>query len=635
MLLQFKRGRTQKFALFLFITLFISSSFAQSELAAHAYDLQWLRLVHYHKSILGYESQADGKDFFLSPQGKKNPAAELEATFKSFQTLKLPETHTFKELPSPCLFPARWHYLKKQFPEQTKEWKFPKCEKLEKFLSSLEAGSVSLIFSSYYLNSPSSSFGHTFLRFNISGQNSRNELLDFGINYAATMHPNFFITNFGGLFGYLPGYFTSVPFYYKVQEYSNMESRDLWEYQLNLEQEEIDQLARHFWELGHTYFDYFYLTENCSYHMLSAIEAVAPRLNILDRVPFYVIPIDTVKAVSQTPGLVKKINFRPSKRSQLLARLSVLDSDQKNKLESAIEELEDPNKKANLKNLDHLTLDAAIDYWDYRFFDKLIKKDPFYQERKGMILQTRSQIPERAAELALNDDQSNAPHKSHGSARSGAGVSISSTESAAIFSHRFALHDLQDPKIGYPPGGEIEFFNIQLRALSMSSEPQDPTSRLRLDHFYPAAVRSFDPMRPFIPTVSWRFRFGAERVLDTSCKQCVPAVLQGAVGKSVEFFDNRLVFTGLMGFDVQADEQFGPNPYRAGAGPEVYAHLLFKNWSLGSSANYRQWLVSSQPQSLIFEHDLRIHLSKRVGVDFSAHHSSSLLDVQGQLFIYY
>src|SRR5256885_10033938 len=48
-------------------------------------DRSWLRLGHWRKRLLGrWESEADGPGLFLSPQGKRDPAAELEATLNGF-----------------------------------------------------------------------------------------------------------------------------------------------------------------------------------------------------------------------------------------------------------------------------------------------------------------------------------------------------------------------------------------------------------------------------------------------------------------------------------------------------------------------------------------------------------------------
>ena len=49
-------------------------------------DSYWLLLGHYKRTLTGYKSLIDGKDFFLSPEGKTNPKKELEATIRSFFT---------------------------------------------------------------------------------------------------------------------------------------------------------------------------------------------------------------------------------------------------------------------------------------------------------------------------------------------------------------------------------------------------------------------------------------------------------------------------------------------------------------------------------------------------------------------
>src|SRR5690554_5951266 len=46
----------------------------------------WWRLVHYKQHAYGVRSQVDQDDFFLHPQGYKNPLAELTATFKQLET---------------------------------------------------------------------------------------------------------------------------------------------------------------------------------------------------------------------------------------------------------------------------------------------------------------------------------------------------------------------------------------------------------------------------------------------------------------------------------------------------------------------------------------------------------------------
>lgn len=70
-----------------------------------------------------------------------------------------------------------------------------------------------------------------------------NALLDYGLNHAA--HPttlNPILYPIMGLSGMFPGMISMMPYYVKVQEYNNAESRDLWEYDLNLTPAEISMM---------------------------------------------------------------------------------------------------------------------------------------------------------------------------------------------------------------------------------------------------------------------------------------------------------------------------------------------------------------------------------------------------------
>ena len=62
-----------------------------------------------------------------------------------------------------------------------------RCARFEYFVKRLRAESVSLVFSSYYLSSPASAFGHTFLRVHKAGNKGDSALLDTGIDYSAVV----------------------------------------------------------------------------------------------------------------------------------------------------------------------------------------------------------------------------------------------------------------------------------------------------------------------------------------------------------------------------------------------------------------------------------------------------------------
>ena len=114
------------------------------------------------------------------------------------------------------------------------------------------------------------------------------------------------------MFGGFPGRYAVLPFYVKIQEYNNFESRDLWEYELLLSPDEMQWLVLHLWELRPTSFDYYFFQENCSYQMLTLIEAAKPELELTSQFVFHVIPADTVKVLRNLTGLLSEPVFRAS-----------------------------------------------------------------------------------------------------------------------------------------------------------------------------------------------------------------------------------------------------------------------------------------------------------------------------------
>lgn len=142
--------------LFLFLFLFHSSSFGQessaylSTLLLQSSQLQlhkerfWHLLVHYRKNTgPGYTSEIDDPGFFLAPDGKTNPQAELEATLRHFFSDRLVGR---SQQPARCAFIARYEWLKEQL--QFKENNFPPqtCDRFHRWLKELNPASVTLIF---------------------------------------------------------------------------------------------------------------------------------------------------------------------------------------------------------------------------------------------------------------------------------------------------------------------------------------------------------------------------------------------------------------------------------------------------------------------------------------------------------
>jgi hypothetical protein len=243
-------------------------------------------------------SQVDSPSFFNSPSGKKDPRAELEATLRSF----FAEAAEGDDHPQ-CRFAARRAWLDAELGFDAQRIARRECPRFREWRTAIDASQLTLVFASAYVDNPGSMYGHTLLRVDAAGQDERTRLLAYTINFAAgTDETSGFLYVLKGLFGGYPGVFSMLPYYLKVREYSDLENRDLWEYQLDLGGEEIERVLAHAWELLPIHFDYFFFDENCAYHLLGLLQVARADLELTAQFPLWALPVDTVRVLTDQPG---------------------------------------------------------------------------------------------------------------------------------------------------------------------------------------------------------------------------------------------------------------------------------------------------------------------------------------------
>jgi len=548
---------------------------------AHRLDLAhqpiWLRLGHFRKGWFGWESEADGRGFFAAEDGKGNPEAELDATLRAF--FISPPSDASIEHPI-CRYPARFIWLSEQLGIDAKQLPRVSCQRYEKFKQELDAKSLTLIFSSYFLNNPASAFGHTFLRVNKAERGEEREgreLLDYGIDYSAVVDTNnAALYAFKGLFGLFGGTFQRVPFFYKVREYNDFESRDLWEYDLDFSQKQVDFVVAHLWELGHTFFRYFYLSENCSYHVLGVLEVADPKLKLVSRLGWPVLPSDTIKVVLKNPGLVRALHYRPSNRTQFKARLQTLSSKELEGVDTLIQ-----HSDAKLDGTFSLAeqvriLDAAIDLVEIEFA-RDITKQRGAMNAKGIqleqaLLERRAGLDLDSEELKVPTPARNMPHAGHDSVRLGLGSGYERHDGLYhTLNFRLALHDLADPARGYPDGAEIEFFSLNTRYYLESP-------RITLEDFSLVRVKSLTPLSRFDHSLSWMVDTGAKRTEDKGCDGCVAAFGTLAGGLTLEPFGRPFTFFAMAKAELSLPVRSGYfDVFRFGVGPYGGFRLQFSD----------------------------------------------------------
>jgi hypothetical protein len=522
-------------------------------------ERQWQLLLHYRgRWFGGRKSQADGLAFFAHPDGKFDPAGELVATLEAFFEPTLDDEHP------QCRFAARYRWLGRQLRFDPDRLPEAPCPDLQKYLRVMDPASVSLIFASAYINAPPSMYGHTFLR--VDRRTAPDVvILSHILNYSAspwTKNPLLYTVL--GIFGGFEGYFQGMPYYMKLREYTDLESRDLWEYELTLTPDEIDLMLRHTWELDRTYFAYYFFDENCSYHLLSLLEVARPELDLTSQFPGWVIPTDTLKAVLQTEGLVRGRTFRPSHARKMRARAQRLATDESNAARRIADEPE-PVRFAVLEGRSDdrraLILESAHDLFKYRTgFEQNTERMQVDREAVLELASRESEILERRSQLGIQTVEAPVsapapPEAGHGSSRFGtAGGVENNGRYFQEIEWRAAFHDFLDRPTGFVDNTELEMLAIAIRVLPAQSGTEDVVV---LERFDALNIMSVSPWTRWTRPISWRASVGYGRVDDIGCHrwECTAFELHGGPGLA---FASRLLKGEVL--YVFSDLQFEAGP---------------------------------------------------------------------------
>ncbi|MFH1318958.1 MAG: DUF4105 domain-containing protein, partial [Candidatus Omnitrophota bacterium] len=219
----------------------------------------WLKLLHYERG--SKQSVVLTESFFLSPNGRSDPKAELIAIINAYFT---PWGDNSDEH-ARCRFPARYYWLSQQLPLPNYNLREANCRSLEKWALLDSVKSVSMLLVSGYLGNPASTFGHGFLKLNTDSIDDQVGLFDLTLNYGALVPENentlFYIIR--GLSGGYEAGFSDKYFYTQDLVYSHTEFRDIWDYKLELTDYERTLLILHIWEIVGSKFTYYFLDKNC------------------------------------------------------------------------------------------------------------------------------------------------------------------------------------------------------------------------------------------------------------------------------------------------------------------------------------------------------------------------------------
>ncbi|HMV79753.1 MAG TPA: DUF4105 domain-containing protein [Leptospiraceae bacterium] len=498
---------------FCFIFLFIASVSAETEedyiqsLIARSskeklyQDRFWHLILHYKKTRSGTVSESNSTSFFISAEGRTDPEKEMHSVLRSFFSMEKPTG--LDEMHPQCRFPARYRWLKEKLNFDPAFISDQKCERFETWKSALNPKGIKVIFASYYMGAPASVYGHTLMKIDTAREENR-ELLDYGVNYAASQdaEDNPVQYAFKGIFGLYNGQFSIFPYYFKVNEYNEGESRDLWEYRLNLNEEEIEWFHLHLWELGSASFPYYFFSDNCSYHLLSLLEVARPSLRLREKLPGWVIPSETIKVISEEKDLVAEKLYRPSLHSRIRQKLFLMSREEREILYKVLGREISPDKFREMNIPDDrkaFLLDALLDSFRFRKANKNQEnaEDALYRK----FLSVRTELP--AEKDTVYSPVTTSPDTGHSIIRIKTGIGYSTKGSFAEFSLRPAHHDLLNQDSGYFPNSENLVLNFRLRAYNEDK-------RLFLEETNILKLASFTPYNSISKLNSYFVNFGSD-----------------------------------------------------------------------------------------------------------------------------
>lgn len=488
----------------------------------------WLDLLHFNQGGTWRDRGASyvvDDSFFLSPDGRHDALAELQADIKAFQT---------EGDKARCRFPARYRFLARQLGWQQSA-PFAACADYLAWRAKVPDQQVVLAFPAAYLNSPSSMFGHVFLR--LDPKTHPDAVLEsWAVSFAADTNAgdNSFAYAFKGIVGSYPGFFSITPYADKLLTYSHLENRDIWEYRLNLTQAETARLVDHLWELKETRFGYYFFDENCAYRLLELVQVARPSVPLLTRLRLAEAPVAAVRELEQN-GFVDSRHYRPSKEVALRWQAAQLPASQQ-RLAQRLATNPDLAQQPDFADLDQPTRFAvaslAYDYQRYRHRvgerDKTAAAHAFALLRLINANSPAPALPPVPPPVP--------PDLGHGDALLAAAAGQRDDLAFTDVEWRYTYHDLLDNSAGFLKGAEIKGLDLTLRTY-VNKPGQRPGPGLRLQSLQLVDIRSLAPRDRFVKPISWFVDGGMEQV--TTGRERLARYLQGGPGLAWQAGDFR------------------------------------------------------------------------------------------------
>lgn len=488
---------------------------------AFASSKLWLRALHYSD----FESRIDSKNFFLA--SKNDPLEELQASIQAINLLQKVHGREFA-----CAFPYRFRLIKNAGLVADEQ---PACDELAFFKKEFGTDGLQLVFVSQYADDPSSILGHLFFRFTNKVRKASGAPVEFlykTLNFAAGVaaDENMFSYVYNGIFGGFQGTYTIYQYATMVEKYNNIESRNLYLYDLKLNPLQIEQLIEHVWELTqYSSQDYFFFDENCAFQLLAILETLFPGKKLTASLPFYVAPIDVIKVV-EANDLVKNVEYIPSLYQNILHSLEAMPSNERDVFDTF---LDGELKAKDIQST--LVIETLISTYNFMKHEQSGVTDGKQKGAMSDLLLERSK--KGISPPVIHQTPISYPHLSHASTRMAMGLGMQDNSKYGELTIRPAIHDIMSRSEGYQRNSSISLLNLSLRV--QQSNPELSISKVTLINL--AKLNGTKVYR----RVAWYVDLSLKNTTKT-CIACLQADFDISFGYSTDLLTNSFDFFTLI-----------------------------------------------------------------------------------------
>ena len=463
-----------------------------------AQDTTWRRLLYFSdekKGLFGKNkniSAVDDARFFLSPNGREDSGAELDAMLVAFademanKTNNSKTNHTAQASNSSsalCRFPARAKWLSDTLAIEKSAMQVT-CPELTEWMQKLAPEQLSIMFAQEYLDNPLSAFAHTLLRIDskasVADPSQIHHAYALNDTVDGDTKDNFVLYAIKSMTGGYNNLIEIDPYPEKLAKYLQDDERDAWTYQLDLTPEEVQQIILHVWETKDLKLPYYFTSDNCASEILRLIDVVRPEQHLLSQLPYAVIPSDVVQLLNKE-GFLASTNYTPAD--------STLRQAQLNKVKQEREQLGyHNNPKQMLNEIKSAQLNKV----------------------SSMSADGQTLLPHQ---IAVSDTN---PLNRHPLQMGSIGIGQRGDNNYIDLGARAGYHDTLDNPSGFPQFFDLEGASATVRLYDTDNDKANQPKSVVLQNLTLIKGRSFNPVNSAKKGKTWGASIEATRVNDGS-----------------------------------------------------------------------------------------------------------------------